>query len=107
MRWRWIVIGALLVIAVAIVLKLTHYWPVVANVFEGKKSVEKRVAQYGPGARERWRPDFEKAGLKYPPASVALVGIKDAKRLEVYAKNPQRGWQFVTAYRILAASGQL
>src|SRR6478672_871461 len=91
----------------ALLLKVTHYWSVVEGVFEGKKTVAQRVAQYGPAARQRLRGGFEKAGIAYPPAALTLLGIKDAKRLEVYANDPQRGWQFIKSYPIVAATGQI
>ncbi|HEV8607397.1 MAG TPA: hypothetical protein VGQ99_18825 [Tepidisphaeraceae bacterium] len=104
----WIVGGGVLTLFVigGVVLKVTHYSSVVGNVFEGKKTIAQRVAQYGPAARERWRPFFEKAGMSYPTRmSVTLVGLKEEKRLEVYAYDSDRKWVFIRSYPILAASG--
>jgi murein L,D-transpeptidase YafK len=107
-RRAWMLVGvAVFVVLTGVLLKVTHYWSAVEGLFEGKKTVAQRVARYGPAARERLRPGFEKSGIAYPPAALTLVGIKDAKRLEVYANHPQRGWQFVKSYPILAASGQI
>jgi murein L,D-transpeptidase YafK len=70
-------------------------------------SVEDRVATYGATARARLRPAFEKAGVAYPPAAVALVGLKREQVLEVYAGERPDALRFVHAYPILAASGNL
>ncbi len=44
--------------------------PPVGNV--RRVTVEDRVAQYGERADARLRPAFERAGVAYPPAKVAL-----------------------------------
>jgi hypothetical protein len=73
----------------------------------GKATVAERVAEFGPAARERMRPDFEKAGVAYPPRRVVLVGLKQEKRLEVFAAGVDGEMRFVRDYPILAASGTL
>jgi hypothetical protein len=73
----------------------------------GRASVADRLAQYGPAARARLAPAFAAAGVAYPPARLALVGLKDKMRLEVWAADAAGPFRFVTAYSILAASGEL
>ena len=51
------------------------------------------------------RPAFEAAGVAYPPGAVALVGLKQERRLEVYAGARGGELRFVHAYPVLAASG--
>lgn len=70
-------------------------------------TVEGRVAVYGAAARQRMRPAFEAAGIAYPPGAVALVGLKQERRLEVYAGPRPGELRFVHAYPVLAASGLL
>jgi hypothetical protein len=70
-----------------------------------KATISTRLAQYGPAARKRWQPYFGKAALTYPPAELALVGIKDKDTLEVYARAAGQPWRPVRTYPILAASG--
>jgi hypothetical protein len=70
----------------------------------GGYSVAQRLDQFGALAEGRLRPAFEAAGVAYPPAEVALLGFKDSRSLEVYARADGR-WRFVKAYRVLAASG--
>jgi murein L,D-transpeptidase YafK len=71
----------------------------------GKKTVDDRVQEYGAAARSRLAPHFQKAGVPYPPKKIVLVGLKEEKRLEVYAKAFDEQMNFVCAYPILAASG--
>jgi hypothetical protein len=64
-----------------------------------------RLEQYGPAARARLRPYFEKRNLTYPPSQIALVGLKEEKILEVYARNGTNDFKQIRSYPILAASG--
>ena len=72
-----------------------------------RRTVEERIAEYGPVARQRWAPHFAKAGVAYPPAALVLVGIKAENRLEVYAGAEQGKVKFIRDYPIRAASGEL
>lgn len=51
----------------------------------GPYTVAERVKQYGPAARQRWKPHFEKARVAYPPQRVVLAVFKSEYRMEVYA----------------------
>ncbi len=79
----------------------------VASLGWGMKTVEARVAEYGPAARTRLAPYFRDAGVAYPPALVTLVGIKDTKILQIYAVGKHGAWRLVHTYPILGASGML
>lgn len=70
-----------------------------------RKTVADRLAEYGPAARARMKPAFQKAKVAYPPARLVLVGIKDEGMLEVYAAPKGGALRFVRSYPILAASG--
>ena len=72
-----------------------------------KKTVDERLTEYGPAARTRLQPHFEKAKLAYPPAKLLFVGIKDERRLELYGAGTGQPWKFLRAYPALAASGSL
>ena len=108
-RKRMILLGPGAVAAVVAALLLTPLgryagwaWSRVA----GGATVAERVEQYGPAARRRWGPHFERAGVGYPPAEVVLVGIKDRKVLEVWARDAEAdGFALVRTCPILAASG--
>ena len=73
----------------------------------GVATVEERLAQYGPAARNRLSPYFLDAGLPYPPGELVLIGIKDRKVLEVWARGAEVSFARVRTYPILAASGHL
>ena len=59
----------------------------------------------GPKRRDALESAFSAVGLSYPPRRLTLVGLKDERRLEVWAENG-RGWTRVRDYAVLAASGQ-
>ncbi len=70
-------------------------------------SVGQRVAQYGARADARLRPAFERSGVPYPPAEVALLTFKDMRAMELHARAlPDDPWQYVTTYPVLGASGK-
>ena len=69
---------------------------------KGRKTVADRIDQFGPSARERLLPDFDRIGTAYPPDKVTLVGIKADRRLEVWVSDPPR---FLKSYPILGSSG--
>ena len=72
-----------------------------------RKTVEERVKQFGPAARARLEPHFKKVAVAYPPTKVTLVGIKDERRLEVFAAGGDGKLKLVRDYRVLGASGEL
>jgi hypothetical protein len=70
------------------------------------RTIDSAVKQYGPAARASLRPTFEKAGVPYPPKQLWLVGLKEERRVELWAAagGPRR---HVKDYEIQAASGEL
>lgn len=74
----------------------------------GGYTLEERVAEFSPKVDARLHPMFTAAGLPYPPGEVAYVAIKDAKRLEVYARmNSATPWVHIRDYPILGLSGRI
>jgi len=73
----------------------------------GKATVADRIEQYGAVARARWRPYFERKGVAYPPQKLVLVGLKQEKRLEVYAPDSSQKMQLIRSFPVLGASGKL
>jgi len=74
---------------------------------DGRYSVTQRVAQFGTRVDARLRPEFQRAGLPYPPAEVALLTFKDVRAMEVYARGSANdAWTHVTDYPVLGASGK-
>ncbi len=75
---------------------------------QGKSTIESRIVEYGPTVSKRLLPTFKKSKVSYPPAGLAFLAFKDAKKLDVYAQNnPDSVYKFIKSYSILAASGQL
>ena len=70
-------------------------------------TIAERLAQYGAEARARLKPYFAAAHVAYPPARVALVGLKQERELLVYAAGPDGAMRWLRSYPILAASGRL
>lgn len=80
--------------------------PVTAQM-RTEKTVEDRLTEF-TDARERIRKQFETAGVPFPPAGVVLLGLKDEKRLDVYASSDadaDAAMRRVASYPIRAASG--
>lgn len=100
-----------LIILVAIValtgfigLKLRELWRAHAG---GSATVFSRVREFGPAVAKRLRPDFQRAGVPYPPARIILAGLKQERRLEVYAAGKNGLLKFIRSYPVQAASGHL
>jgi hypothetical protein len=70
----------------------------------GSRTVSDVIRQYGEGAEARLVQAFSQAGVAYPPARVAFLGLKAERALEVWAFE-RNGWHFVMEYPIRAASG--
>lgn len=69
------------------------------------RPLERRLAQIAPGAIARLKTKFEHAKVAWPPAEIALIGIKDEKILELHARSKGGPWELIHRYRVLAASG--
>ncbi len=72
-----------------------------------RKTVEDRVKEFGPVARTRLEPHFKKAAVGYPPTKLVLVGLKDERRLEVFAAGPDGKLRLIRDYKVLGSSGEL
>ena len=99
------VVGGVAAAALSVppVRRLFH--PLVVRV-RGSYTVEQRVAQFSE-ARARLEVHFRLSGVGFPPTRVVLLGLKDERRLEVYAAAAPDTFRRVTSYAVLAASGTL
>jgi hypothetical protein len=79
------------------------WYPLFLRV-SGTRTVADVVARYGPAARRRLEPHFERAGVSYPPRQIALLVFKNERRVALWARSGDT-WKFIRAYPILAASG--
>lgn len=73
----------------------------------GDATIASRLDEFGPTVRQRLEPDFQQAGVQFPPARVVLVALKEERKMEVYAAEPAKPLKFIRAYPIQAASGNL
>lgn len=74
-----------------------------------RATVEDRLVRYGARADARLKPAFERAGVAYPPAEVALLAFKDTRVMQVYARatvDADTPWQYIKTYAVLGASGK-
>lgn len=74
---------------------------------KGLETVASRLTQFGESARLRFKADFERAGVAYPPERVTLVAIKAQRRLSVFAGRAEGTLQRIKDYPVLGQSGQL
>jgi murein L,D-transpeptidase YafK len=88
-----------------LILALVIFVLIAAAVSVRAATVEERLQQYGAAARARLSPHFEKQRVSYPPRELIFVGLKEEKRLEIYARSGTNDFRFVRSYPILAASG--
>jgi hypothetical protein len=70
-----------------------------------KHSVDDRLAQFGSAARTRLLPQFLSAGVPYPPEKIVLVGLKEERRLQIYAAGHDGKFRFISDRPVLAAAG--
>lgn len=61
------------------------------------------LEQFGLGVEDRLKPVFDAAGAKYPPYDLALGAFKDARILELFAREAGQPWQFIRTYPVLSA----
>src|SRR6185295_7460704 len=108
-RARRLGIAALIVLAIAAGIALLRLPAFLAHRLrvDGRATVADRVAAYGPDARARLRPYFQRAGVPYPPARFLLAGFKREGELHLFAAGPAQSWTFIHRYPVLAASGGL
>jgi hypothetical protein len=79
------------------------WFPLLLQI-RGERSVADVLARFGPAARSRLAPHFQRAGLAYPPKRIALLVFKRERRVALWARD-DGAWRFIRDYPILAASG--
>lgn len=62
------------------------------------------IAEHKDQAHADFIPDFQRAGIAYPPKELALLVFKQEKDLELWARDGKR-WAYIRSIDILAASG--
>jgi len=105
---RIYVLFAVLVVCIcAIAFRTQFRRPVAAAVqmIKGKKTIADRVGQFGETVQARLEPEFQAAGLPYPPAEISLIGLKDERILELWAAGSDGKWKYIRSYPVLGMSG--
>ena len=97
-RWQSILLGLLLIAGIA----AGGYFAYVRFVM--RPTLSDALRRYGVAARARMQPSIARAGIAYPPRRLALLVFKRERRLSIWADGG-KGWRYVRAYPILAASG--
>jgi hypothetical protein len=81
--------------------------PATAEPSTELKTIYNRLMQFEEPVRARLQPYFRTAGVHYPPSRMALVAVKETKKLELWAANEYEDLRLIREYDILAASGEL
>lgn len=68
-------------------------------------TVQGRMRQYGPAVHARLHGYFTRQQVAYPPRKLTLIGLKDQRKLLLYAPDASGAMRFIREYDILAASG--
>ncbi len=84
---------------------LALVWFPLSQIPRQQHSIDDRLEQFGSAARNRLLSHFLRAGVPYPPARIVLVGLKEERRLQIYAPGRDGTLRFVTDHRIVAAAG--
>ncbi len=70
-------------------------------------TIQDRLNEFSGVVQERMGPHFSAACVKYPPSRMALVAIKETRKLELWAADEGCELQFVREYDVVGASGVL
>jgi len=81
-----------------------RFWYPTLLAMTGPRTHDNVVKDLGPKRRASLVQSFADQGLSYPPSSLTLIGLKDERKLEVWAAKTS-GWTRVRSYDVLAASG--
>lgn len=94
------------VIAIAVLTApLALVWFPLSQLPRQQHSIEDRLDEFGSAARNRLLSHFLRAQVPYPPARIVLVGLKEERRLQIYAPGRDGSLRYVMDHRIVAAAG--
>lgn len=102
---RWLSVTLVGVVLAMITVLALGGWDYLAWRFGERVSVADRMVQFAPRVDPLWETRCREVGLTFPPARVRLLGLKQEKRLEVYAAAATGSWKWLASYPVLAASG--
>ena len=103
---RLFFLGAVVMLGLMVIVVLSEGgWNYLVWRFGERMSIAHRLQQFAPRVDPLWASRCHDAGLPYPPARVRLLGLKEEKRLEVFAADVNGAWKQLADYPVLAASG--
>ncbi len=91
-----LIVIAAVAIVVAAVATLQHF---------RRNDLAMALARYGPAARARLQPHFDRGHVAYPPQGITFLIFKQERRVALWAKGADAKWRYIRDYPILAASG--
>lgn len=71
------------------------------------KAIENAVTRYGSKMEPQLISMFDDAGVAYPPQEIALLGFKQEREVQLWAKNNDGIWHHIHDYPLTAFSGRL
>ena len=71
------------------------------------QAVKSAIMRYGLRKEPQLIKRFTKAGVAYPPKDIALLAFKKEQYIQLWAKDQQDHWQYVSTYPLTAYSGHL
>jgi len=68
-------------------------------------TVQQALKKYGMAAKERLLPEFQDAGVEYPPTHIDLLYFKDENALKLFVTNKAGKLKLLKSYTPVSASG--
>ncbi len=71
------------------------------------QAIDHAIKRYGLKTEPELIHFFEQAGVAYPPKKIALLAFKQEKKIQLWAQNKNKSWQYIHTYPLTASSGTL
>lgn len=72
-----------------------------------EQATDNAVRKYGLRTEPQMIAWFKKAHVSYPPREIALLGFKNERKVELWAKDDKKIWRNIHTYPLTAFSGRL
>lgn len=69
------------------------------------KATQEVYAEYRDTSLKHLQPDFQRAGVHYPPQKITLIALKKERKMELWAQDKRGRKTYIKTYPILAHSG--
>ena len=71
------------------------------------KAIDNAIIRYGLQMEPQVIGMFKKAGIAYPPRDIALLAFKKERHIQLWAKDDNKSWHYISTYPLTAFSGRL